>query len=152
MGQTIELVLVALGLATAAMFFFAAEGAFCLVLAFPLAAVVGMCGGVFGRAIALRGMEPPSRTGLAALFAPLLVLAEPRATAPLHEVRSVVEVAAPPAVVWRHVVAFPALPPATEGVFRVGGAAPLGAPGRGSGGRALTFRDFTTGSLVGAIT
>src|SRR3989449_9093900 len=78
---------------------------------FRSAAVVGMCGGVFGRAIALRGMEPPSRTGLAALFAPLLVLAEPRATAPLHEVRSVVEVAAPPAVVWRHVVAFPALPP-----------------------------------------
>src|SRR3989449_10843758 len=55
MGQTIEVVLFALGLATAAMFFFAAEGAFCLVLAFPLAAGVGGCGGVVGRGIGVGG-------------------------------------------------------------------------------------------------
>jgi len=151
-GQTIQVVLVALGLATAAMFFFAAEGAFCLVLAFPLAAVVGMCGGVFGRAIALRGMEPPARTSLAALFAPVLVLVEPHAPAPLHEVVSVVEVAAPPAVVWRHVVAFPELPPPTEWVFRVGVAAPRSAHIRGSGVGAMRFCDFTTGSFVEPIT
>jgi hypothetical protein len=151
-GQTIEVVLLALGLATAAMFLFAAEGAFCLVLAFPLAALVGVCGGVFGRAIALHGMEPPSRTGLAALFAPLLVLVEPRAPAPLHEVLSVVEVAAPPDVVWRHVVAFPRLPPPTEWVFRVGVAAPIAARMQGSGVGAIRFCDFTTGSFVEPIT
>ena len=80
-GQTIEVVLIALGLAAGALLLFAAEGAFCLALAFPLAAFVGVCGGLFGRAIALHGAEPPYRTGMAAAFAPLLVLAEPRAPA-----------------------------------------------------------------------
>src|SRR2546427_12526585 len=82
----------------------------------------------------------------------MMVQAEPRSTAPLHYVRSVGEFAAPPAVVWRHVVAFPALPPATEWVFRVGVAAPLAARIRGSGVGALRFCDFTTGSFVDPIT
>lgn len=111
-----------------------------------------MCGGVFGRAIALRGMEPPSRTGLAALFAPLLVLVESRAAAPFHEVLSAVEVAAPPDVVWRGVVAFPDLPPPTEWVFRIGVAAPVRARLLGSAVGATRFCDFTTGSFVEPIT
>src|SRR2546427_3869952 len=78
----------------------------------------------------------------------MMVQAEPRSTAPLHYVRSVGEFAAPPAVVWRHVVAFPALPPATEWVFRVGVAAPLAARIRGSGVGALRFCDFTTEVVV----
>jgi len=151
-GQTIEVVLLALGLAMAAMLFFAAEGAFCLALAFPLVALVGVCGGVFGRAIALWGVEPPSRTGMAALFAPLLVLAEPRATALPREVVTTVEIDAPPAVVWRHVVAFPPLPPAREWLFRVGVASPVGARMEGAGVGATRYCDFTTGSFVEPIT
>src|SRR2546422_155009 len=113
-GQTIEVVLIALGLATAALFFFAAEGAFCLALAFPLAAVVGVAGGIFGRAIAQRGAEPPSHAGLAALFAPLFVLAEPRTPPPVQEVLTVVDIDAPPQTVWRNVITVPDLPPPSQ--------------------------------------
>jgi len=151
-GQTIEVVLIALGLATAALFFFAAEGAFCLALAFPLAAVVGVAGGIFGRAIALRGAEPPSHAGLAALFAPLLVLAEPRTPPPLREVLTVVDIAAPPQTVWRNVITFPDLPPPSERLFRIGVAAPLRARLDGSGVGAIRYCDFTTGSFVEPIT
>src|SRR3989441_1104936 len=150
-GQTIEVVLIALGLATAALFFFAAEGAFCLALAFPLAAVVGVAGGIFGRAIALRGAEPRSHAGLAALFTPLLVLAEPRTPPPLQEVLTVVDIAAPPQTVWRNVITFPDLPPPSERLFRIGVAAPLRARLDGAGVGAIRYCDFTTGSFVEPI-
>jgi len=151
-GQTIEVVLIALGLAAAALFFFAAEGAFCLALAFPLAAVVGVAGGIFGRAIALRGAEPPSHAGLAALLAPLLVLAEPRTPPPLQEVLTVVDIDAPPQTVWRNVISFPDLPATTERLFRIGVAAPLRARVEGAGVGAIRYCDFNTGSFVEPIT
>jgi len=151
-GRTIEVVLIALGLAAGALLLFAAEGAFCLALAFPLAAVVAVCGGLFGRAIALHGAEPPFRTGMAAAFAPLLVLAEPRASAPAHEVLSVVEIAARPDVVWRHVVSFADLPRPGEWLFRIGVAAPVRARMEGTGVGAVRYCDFTTGSFVEPVT
>src|SRR3989449_4371013 len=152
LGQTIEVVLVALGLAAAVMFFFAAEGAFCLALAFPLAALLGIAGGIFGRAIATRGADPPVSTGVAALFAPLLVLTAPRVPAAPHEVVTVVEIAAPPAVVWRYVVAFPELPPPREWLFRIGVATPVPARLVGTGVGATRYCDFPTGSFVEPIT
>src|SRR5713101_2866538 len=124
-GQTHEVVIISLVLAAGVLLLFAAEGAFCLALAFPLAIPVGIVGGIFGRAIALRSAEPPGRTGLAALVAPLLVLLEPHVAPTVHEVVTVVEVAAPADVVWRRVVSFPDLPPPSEWVFRIGVAAPL---------------------------
>jgi hypothetical protein len=87
-----------------------------------------------------------------ALLAPLFVAAEPRAAPPVHEVVTVVELAAPPEVVWRHVVSFPDLPPPTEVVFRIGVAAPTRARIVGTGVGATRFCDFTTGSFVEPIT
>ena len=138
--------------ATATLFFFAAEGAFCLALAFPLAAVVGVAGGIFGRAIALRGAEPPSHAGLAVLFAPLLVLAEPRTPPPLQEILTVLDIDARPQTVWRNVITFPDMPPPTERLFRIGVAAPLRARIDGAGVGAIRYCDFTTGSFVEPIT
>src|SRR5439155_1200432 len=79
---------------------FAAEGGVCLLMALPLAAPVALLGGVLGRAIAVRGEEPPSHSSMAAILALLVVAVEPRATAPPREVVTVVEIAAPPEVVW----------------------------------------------------
>lgn len=151
-GETIRIALVSTVLAGAVLLVFAAEGAFCLALAFPLAALVAVPGALLGRAVALRGDEPVGRAGLGALVAPLLVLVAPRLPAPSYEAISVVEIAATPEQVWRHVVTFPALPPPTEWVFRIGVAAPQRARIEGSGVGAVRYCDFTTGSFVEPIT
>src|SRR5207245_5858278 len=103
-------------------------------------------------AIALRGAEPPSHAGLAALFAPLLVLAEPRTPPPLQEILTVVDIDAPPQTVWRNVISFPDLPATTERLFRIGVAAPLRARVEGAGVGAIRYCDFNTGSSVEPIT
>nr|MBP7685050.1 SRPBCC family protein [Deltaproteobacteria bacterium] len=68
-----------------------------------------------------------------------------------HMVETVVEVAAPPEVVWERVVAFPELPPIEDWIFRVGVAAPTGARIEGSGVGAIRRCEFTTGEFVEPI-
>ncbi len=104
-----------------------------------------------GRLVARQSVEPGAGVGLA-LIAPLLVAVEPRPAPPAHEVVTVVEIAAPPDVVWRHVVTFPELPPPTELLFRVGVAAPTRARIVGTGVGATRYCDFTTGSFVEPVT
>src|SRR5260370_25923881 len=94
-AQTHEAVIITLVLAAGVRLLFAAEGAFGLALAFPLAIPVGIVRGIFGRAIALRSAEPPGRTGLAPLVAPLLVLLGPHVAPTVNEVWTVGEAAAP---------------------------------------------------------
>jgi uncharacterized membrane protein YhaH (DUF805 family) len=148
-GETIRLALLALLLSGLLLLFFAAEGGFCLLLAFPLAAMVAIPGALLGRAVALRGHEA---AGLAALLAPLLVLSEPKVAPPSYEVVSTVEIAAPPDQVWQRVVSFPEIPPPTEWLFRIGVAAPERARIVGTGVGATRYCDFTTGSFVEPIT
>ena len=150
--QTLQVALLAVALAGGAMLVFALEGAVCIALAFPIAALLALPGALIGRAVALRSVGPPPRAGLAALLAPLVVLASPPQTAPSHEVVTAVEIDAPPAVVWRHVVTFPELPPPREWLFRAGVAAPLRARIEGTGVGAVRYCDFTTGSFVEPIT
>ncbi len=151
-GETIRLALISTALAGAVLLVFAAEGAFCLAMAFPLAALVAIPGALLGRAVALRGDEPAHRAGLGALVAPILVLATPRLPAPSYEAVSVVDVAATTKRVWQHVVTFPDLAPPTEWVFRIGVAAPQKARIEGTGVGAVRYCDFTTGSFVEPIT
>jgi hypothetical protein len=86
-----------------------------------------------------------------AVLVPLFLGVEPRLTPPSHEVLTVVEIAAPPDVVWRHVVSFPDLQPPAELLFRAGVAAPLRARIEGQGVGAIRYCDFTTGSFVEPI-
>ena len=148
-GESIRLALLAVLVAGILLIAFAAEGAFCLILAFPLAALVAIPGALLGRAVALRGHET---AGLAALLAPLLVLTEPKLPPPSYEVVSTVEIAAPPDAVWQRVVSFPEIPPPTEWLFRIGVAAPQRARIVGTGVGATRYCDFTTGSFVEPIT
>ncbi|HVH11234.1 MAG TPA: SRPBCC family protein [Gemmatimonadales bacterium] len=149
-GRTIHVALLGVALAAGAMLVFALEGALCIALAFPLAALLAMGGALLGRTIALRGLGPPLVAG--ALFAPLVVLANPPQSARAREVVTVVDVDAPPAIVWRHVVHFPALAPANEWLFRVGVAAPVAARIAGAGVGATRYCDFATGTFVEPIT
>src|SRR3989475_10938991 len=80
-----QVALLAVALAGGAMLVFALEGAVCIAMAFPIAAVLALPGAILGRAVALRSVGPPGRAGFVALLAPLMVLARPRPAAPSHE-------------------------------------------------------------------
>jgi uncharacterized membrane protein YhaH (DUF805 family) len=150
-GQSIVIALASVTIAAGALVLFALEGSVCTLMALPIAWAIAFPGAVLGRIVVRRGLRPASGAGVA-LIVPLFVGVEPRAAAPVHEVITVVEIAAPPQVVWRHVVSFPDLPPPTETLFRVGVAAPLRARIEGSGIGAMRYCDFTTGSFVEPIT
>ena len=150
-GQSIVIAMASVSIAAGALVLFALEGALCTLMAWPIAMAVAFPGAVLGRMIARRGLHASSGAGLA-LIVPMFVAVEPRAQAPMHEVVTVVDIAAPPDVVWRHVVAFPDLPAPTELVFRAGVAAPLRARIEGHGVGATRYCDFTTGSFVEPIT
>jgi hypothetical protein len=150
-GESIVVALASVTIAGGALVVFALEGMVCTAMALPLAAAVAWPGAVVGRLVARHSLEPGAGAGMA-LLVPLLVAVEPRPTPPAHEVVTVVEIAAPPDVVWRHVVTFPELPPPTELLFRVGVAAPTRARLVGTGVGATRYCDFTTGSFVEPVT
>jgi Polyketide cyclase / dehydrase and lipid transport len=149
-GQSVLLALGSVTIAAGAMVLFALEGAVCVALALPIAWAIAWPGAALGRIMARRAVY--ATTGALALAAPLIVSVEPRAMPSPHEVVTVVEIAAPPAVVWRHVISFPDLPPPTERLFRAGVAAPVRARIEGRGVGATRYCDFTTGSFVEPVT
>ncbi len=150
-GESVVIALASVTIAGGALVVFALEGIFCAAMAVPIAMALAWPGAVLGRLVAQHAVEPGTGIGMA-LLAPLIVAAEPRAAPPLHQVVTVVEIAAPPEVVWRHVVTFPDLPPPTEFVFRIGVAAPTRARIVGTGVGATRYCDFTTGTFVEPIT
>jgi uncharacterized membrane protein YhaH (DUF805 family) len=150
-GQSIVIAVASMMIAGGALVLFALEGTICTLMALPIALVIAFPGAVLGRIIARRGVPASTGAGMA-LVVPLFVGVEPRLPPHVHEVVTVVEIAAPPDVVWRHVVTFPDLPPPTELMFRAGVAAPLRARIEGHGVGAIRYCDFTTGSFVEPIT
>jgi hypothetical protein len=135
---------------------FAVEGALCLFMAAPIMLVLALLGATAGYFVQRRGLPPQAATtavALALVAAPLLMGAEWAADtpAPLFEVRSDVDVAAPADVVWRSVVAFSDIPPPTEWLFRAGIAYPLRATIEGRGRGAVRHCVFTTGAFVEPI-
>ncbi len=146
----------ALGIGFVVMLAFAIEGAVCLIMAAPLAAIAAAVG--WGIAFALMQLtgNRAHTTGSATLaILPLWLVAEFIAPMP-HEgdrrVESVIEIDAPPMVVWHRVLAFEELPPPTELIFRAGVAAPTGATIEGEGVGALRRCRFTTGEFEEPIT
>src|SRR6267378_2103243 len=110
-GESIIIALASVSIAGGALIVFALEGLVCTVMALPVAFALAWPGALVGRLVAQHSVEPGAGVGMA-LMAPLLVAVEPRPAPPVHQVLTVVEIAAPPEVVWRQVVAFPELPPA----------------------------------------
>jgi hypothetical protein len=122
-------------------------------MAWPLAAPVAAVGARLGAALAAQPSARAAHLTSLLLAWPLLTGVEAvHRTPPLREVRSVVEVDAPPALVWPEVVAFADLPPPAEWVFRLGIAHPRRARIDGHGVGAVRHCEFSTGAFVEPIT
>lgn len=155
MGDSILVALLSVLVAAVGFLMLAIEGVVCIVMAAPLAVPLAVLGALLGHVIA------PARLRQAAgelfctslLAVPLMLMSErlADAPAPLLEVSSSLEVAAPPERVWRHVVAFTELPPPTEWLFRLGIAYPLRAEMFGQGPGAVRHCVFSTGPFVEPI-
>jgi uncharacterized membrane protein YhaH (DUF805 family) len=152
-AETVSVVWLSLFLVAGSILLFALEGVLCVAMALPLAAIVALLGGMIGRAIANR--RGPTGLGYAAtLFVlPTGALMEKISTvAPIYEVVTSVDVAAPPSVVWSRVVQFDQIRERPAWYFRAGIAYPIRATIVGNGPGAIRRCEFSTGAFVEPIT
>ena len=132
------------------------EGALCLAMAYPLAAVLAAIGGALGRVMARSGHLSPASFTWVLVLTPLTPMLEPTPSegsrSPLREVVTTIEIDAPAERIWPHLVAFSELPPPNELAFRLGIAHPRRAYIEGSGVGAVRYCEFSTGAFVEPIT
>ena len=121
-------------------------------MALPLAVPLAILGAIAGRA--MRAEHLSTRAAFAVAFAvPASAgLERSLARAPVREVVTSVEIAAPPEKVWPHVQGFADLPPPAEWFFRTGIAYPVRARISGTGVGAVRRCEFSTGPFVEPIT
>jgi uncharacterized membrane protein YhaH (DUF805 family) len=153
-AETVAVVWTSLFLVAGIVFLFAMEGVICLLMALPIAAVLGIMGAMVGRAIALG--RAGNMAGAAALVfvVPTGALME-KITAtspPTYEVVTTVAVAATPAVVWSKVVQFRDIEAPLAWYFRAGIAYPVRATIAGNGVGAIRRCEFSTGAFIEPIT
>ena len=134
----------------------AIEGAICLLMAAPLAYALAFLGSLVGYIIQSRPWcsEQSALLSLGLMvILPGLMAAESLNEPPpeLREVRTVVEIAAPPEVVWERVIAFPPLAEPRDWLFLAGVAYPQRAEIHGSGVGAVRHCIFSTGAFVEPI-
>lgn len=133
----------------------ALEGVICLVMAAPLAYPLAAVGAMVGYALQPSGGRDDSPHLYCAAFLALPLMLGTEAIGPpkagLIEVRTSIEVDAPPETVWRHVVSFSELPPPKEIMFHAGIAYPLRAEIQGTGVGAVRHCVFSTGPFVEPI-
>lgn len=147
---------IAVTLLAACLLAFAVEGIACLIMAAPIGLVLAVMGAIFGYLIQKRPWnreQAPAALMILILFVPLLMGAEAAAPPPppLLEVKTAMDIDAPPEIVWHHVVAFSELPPPHETIFRMGIAYPTRAIIEGQGPGAVRHCEFTTGAFVEPI-
>jgi len=151
-SETQQVVLMTLACVGGVLLATAAEGALCLFMAAPLGIGIGAMGAALGRWIALRD-RCLANALMAVMVLPVSATFDAaRPPTALREVRSAIEIDAPPDVVWRNVIAFPPLPPPRELAFRAGIAYPVRAEIRGEGVGAVRRCVFSTGAFVEPIT
>jgi len=128
------------------------EGLICLLMASPLALLLAWIGGKCAYMFRRR-VQWNVAIGLCLILSPGVTLAEftARPEPPTFEVRSSVDIAAPPETVWRNVVEFSELPAEREWLFHTGVAYPLKATIRGHGPGAIRECVFSTGAFVEPI-
>lgn len=126
------------------------EGAVCILMCLPLVMFFGAIGGALAHA-ALSSRRAARGLTMLLLLPPATLTWDMKATPPVYEVRSSVEIAANPEQVWKHVVAFSPLPEPDEWYFRAGLAYPQRARIEGSGPGAIRYCEFSTGPFVEPI-
>ena len=136
----------------------AVEGLVCILMAAPIGLLLALLGATIGWIVQLERwshrLDQVRLYAAAWIVAPLLLVQEARLPAPppLVAATTVCEIAAAPAVVWRHVVSFGELPPPTEKIFLAGIAYPVRARLEGRGVGAVRYCEFSTGPFVEPIT
>ncbi len=130
----------------------AIEGLICLAMAAPIAWVLAFFGGflaytIHNPAVVQRPATAPFAVLILAL--PAMMGAEHFAPPPVprYQVRTSIEISAPPEVVWKRIIAFPPLAEAKEWPFRFGVAYPIEARLKGEGLTADRECRFSTGSF-----
>jgi hypothetical protein len=127
------------------------EGIFCVAMAAPIAVPLALLGAYLAfkmqEARCLQGQ--PSTMFSLLLIIPLLAGAEFWAPAPTprFKVHTSIEIAAPPEMVWRRIIAFPRIDAPLHWVFRLGMSYPLEAKIAGAGLSADRQCVFSTGAF-----
>ena len=135
-------------------FLFAMEGVICLLMALPIAIVLGVMGASVGRTIALRGNRNVFGAAAMLFVIPTGAIMDRATTSapPTYEVVTTVDVAAAPERVWNKVVQFGEIKAPLAWYFRGGIAYPIRATIEGSGVGAIRRCEFSTGAFVEPIT
>jgi hypothetical protein len=131
---------------------FAIEGAICILIIVPLALPLVLTGAAVGRQAVLLGARRGGSVAACLILPVMGALERDQPPAPLHHVTTSVDVAAPPEVVFEHVISFPPIEETGEWLFRTGIAVPLSARIEGHGVGAVRHCEFSTGSFVEPIT
>jgi hypothetical protein len=136
-------------------FIIGAEGIICLLMAAPLAVPCAIAGALIAFLLQRSRRETlPATLGLFLCALPFVVTIEPALLSRprAFTVQSVVEIDAPPAKVWTHLVQFePIAAPAGDWWFRAGVSYPISATLRGHGVGAVRVCEFSTGTFVETI-
>src|SRR5262249_14500668 len=140
----------------AALILVAMESIICVLMAAPFALGLAALGGLIGHAIQelyWRPKHTPTVLSVVILLVPASFGVEHAAALrpPMYEVRTAIEVNAPPDAVWNQVVAFAEIPPPKELLFRAGIAYPIRAEISGHGVGAVRHCVFSTGPFVEPI-
>jgi uncharacterized membrane protein YhaH (DUF805 family) len=148
--------LLPVGLVGLALIAVAMEGVICVLMAAPFALGLAALGGALGFMIQAHHWRPKQKPAMLSI----LILMIPGTFAvenslglqpPTFEVRTAIEVNAPPEKVWNQVVAFAEIPPPKELLFRAGIAYPIRAEISGQGVGAVRHCVFSTGPFVEPI-
>jgi hypothetical protein len=134
----------------------AIEGLICILMAAPFALALATLGGMLGYAIQAgywMHKGTPAMLSIVLLFTPTFQSAEywAKLQPGTFEVRTAIEVNAPPDKVWNQVVAFAEIPPPKELLFRAGIAYPIRAEISGHGVGAMRHCIFSTGPFAEPI-
>jgi hypothetical protein len=136
-----------------AMLLFAFEGAICLAMLFPIAAVMGLLGGMIGYVVGAMTASRGVHLSLLLVVLPALAGAESlHRPTPVYEVITTVEIDAPPERVWPYVIGFSELPEPDPWYFKLGIAYPRRATIQGTGVGAVRRCEFSTGAFVEPVT
>jgi uncharacterized membrane protein YhaH (DUF805 family) len=152
--ETVAVVWTSLLLVGGVVFLFAMEGAICLLMALPIAAILGIMGAHVGRSIALFGSGIAYGAAAMFLVVPTGAAVDKVTTSapPTYEVVTAIDVAAPPEVVWDRVVQFGEIAAPLPWYFRTGIAYPVRATINGHGVGAIRRCEFSTGAFIEPIT
>jgi hypothetical protein len=151
-AKAIQVGMLANLIASAAFLLAGAEGLICIGMALPLALPLGALGGWLAYISTHRRNLERGAAILALVPLGLGTLGFDATARPhVFEVRSSIEIAAPPEVVWNHVVSFSELPPPDEWYFKTGIAYPIRARIDGNGPGAVRYCEFSTGPFVEPI-